>query len=158
MRIRLAWALLAISVALNLFFVGGVVFSKLHERDGDQVSDARIAAITEELGLGDAERDGLVALRTAMRERWQAMRGNREELHDAMVDALLDPALDRDAALALAQQRSGPRDAAVADSMVALHAYLAGLSEAQRRGFAAMARDSRFFREIFGRPRPRPRD
>ncbi|MGF1610036.1 MAG: Spy/CpxP family protein refolding chaperone [Kiloniellales bacterium] len=159
MRLRLPWALLAISVALNLFFVGGVVYSKLqHDSGGDHVSDAHIAAVSEELGLSEAERDGLLALRTTLRERWQGMRGSREQMHGAMVDALLDPAFDHATALELAKRRSEPRDQAVADSMVALHGYLAGLSEEQRQKFITMAQEPRFFRELFGRARPRPKD
>lgn len=168
MRIRLPWALLAISVALNLFFVGGVIFSGLQHGPGgpggpggpddDQVSDARIAAVSEELGLSAAEHDGLLALRTALRERWQGARGSRDEMHGAMVEALLDPAFDRAAALELSKRRSEPRDQAIADSMVAVHGFLAGLSEEQRHKFVALAQDPHFFRELFGRPRPRPKD
>lgn len=160
MRVRLPWALLAISVALNLFFVGGVVFSRFHQGppDDDRVSDARIAAITEQLDLSNAERDGLIALRTDMRERWGAMRASRNAERDNMVEALLDPNLDRAAALALAQQRSNPRDEAVADAMLAMHDYLQSLTEEQRRGFVNLAKEPHFFRELFGRPRPRPRD
>lgn len=157
MRAKLSWALLAISLALNLSFIGGVVYSKLTAEGEDTISDARIATVSEELDLSPEERAGLVALRGKIRERWGVLQPANHSTRSVLEEMLLEATLDRDRVLALAREHYEQSSQAVADSMVDLHAYLATLSEAQRRDFVEMAKQPRFFRELFGSDRTRSR-
>ena len=75
MGARLPWLLLVISVALNLFFVVGVLYSDMTAESGEGAApDARLATTVERLGLDEAERQALIALRDRVATRREAMR------------------------------------------------------------------------------------
>lgn len=155
MKPKFLWLALIASLALNVAFIGGVVYSKTAHDRFDRDPAKRVAALAEELKLDDAQRQGLMELREKVAERWGDRHEGRDERRDAMLAALAAPDFDRAQVIALQAERSAERGEAIADTMQDLHGYLATLSPEQRAGFLEMAGDRGFFWKLFGRPRPK---
>ncbi len=154
MHARLPWVLLAVSVAANVFLVGGAAYT-LIGRDGPTAErTAPIDAAGERLGLTPAERDGLLALREKVRGRREAMRATHDRRRGAFLGELGKPAFDRARVTALMDERWMTRRDHFADLAQGLHAYLATLTPEQRAEFLVMARERGFLRGLFGRKRP----
>ncbi len=156
MRSKLPWFLLAASVALNLFFLAGVVFYP-HFRGHDHPPHWRdpVASVAEDFSLDDRQVRALEALREKVAERRRAGRGERDGFQAIILDALRQPAFDR-AALAqtLQQRREGSGDM-ILDMTEDLHGYLAGLSPDQKAAFLERAAEDRdFLRRLLFPPRP----
>ena len=154
MRIKLIWVLLAASLAANLFFVAGALYTFYGKDDWHARSGANVDSVAERLGLSPEQREGLMALREKARQGRKGPREGRESRRAAFLAELGKPAFDRDGVLALMEARSAERRARIADVAQDLHAYLATLSPEQRQAFLAMARERGFLRRLFGRPRP----
>ncbi|WP_193368604.1 Spy/CpxP family protein refolding chaperone [Pelagibius marinus] len=159
MRSKLPWFLLAASVALNLFFLAGVVFYP-HVRDQDHPPRGGdpVAMAAEEFSLDANQVAALEALRERIAERRQEGRENRESFRTIIINALEKPAFDRVAlAQALEQRREGFGDR-ILDMTEDLHGFLAGLAPEQKAAFLARAGEDRdFLRRLLFPPRP-PRD
>lgn len=158
MRSKLPWFLLAASVALNLFFLAGVVFYP-HVRDHDHPRRGGdpVAMATEDFSLDARQVAALEALRERVAERRQESRGERDSFRTIIIHALEQPAFDRAAlALALQQRREGSGDM-ILDMTEDLHGFLASLSPEQKSAFLARAGEDRdFLRRLLFPPRPRP--
>lgn len=148
---RLPWALFAVSLALNLFFLGGVGYSWMTTGRLVESPDARLDTVAEQLALSEAEKQGLIDLRGRLREVWSATRSQNGRWRATALAVLADDEFDRAEAMRLTRERYELRGTAVVDSMQELHGYLATLSPDQRRQFVDMAQDRRFFRSLFGR-------
>jgi len=158
MRPKLLWILLIGSLLLNLFFAGGVIYSKMaaerlrgdHGRQFDFVAD--------ELDLNQAERDQLLALREAAWERRDEMRREGRHLHQALIEEMDKPVLDRARVEALLSERSKLFVDFVGDIMADTHAFLEILEPNKRREFLAlMERERRFLWRLLRNPeRHRP--
>ena len=157
MRGKLPWILLAASVALNVFFVAGVVYSEYFAPGPAERAERRIAEIGERLELTEAQVGDLMALRQRARARRGAPREDRQEMRARLLDELGRPEFDRDSIVRLMEERWRGRQAGFADMAAELHAYLATLSPEQRERFLAMARERGFLRGLFrGSRRDRP--
>ena len=148
---RLPWALFAVSLALNLFFLGGVGYSWMTTGRLVESPDARLDTVAEQLALSEAEKQGLIDLRGRLREVWSATRSQNGRWRATALEVLADDEFDRAEAMRLTRERYELRGTAVVDSMQELHGYLATLSPDQRRQFVDMAQDRRFFHSLFGR-------
>lgn len=163
MRSKVLGFLLVASLALNLFFVVGVISPQLavwprlmghphppHEADP-------VAAAAEAFSLDDRQVAALQDLRRRLAERREASRGNREGFQKLIVDALREPDFDRAAlSQALEQRRSGMGDF-VLDTAAEMHGFLAGLTPDQKAAFLERAeRERDFLRNLLFPPRPRP--
>ena len=84
---RLPWLLFVISLALNIFFVAGVVFSEVATEQLKDDPEAGVALVSESLGLSEAQTDDLLALRERVRSRWGAMREEGGPLRAAAMAA-----------------------------------------------------------------------
>src|SRR5260370_24544531 len=73
-RRRLLLTLLALSIALNLFFVGGAAWSRLHARSEWPSPEQRYQQMAAELDLDSQQRIGFDRYVAAMRARTQNMR------------------------------------------------------------------------------------
>src|SRR5260370_16436644 len=73
-RRRLLLTLLALSIALNLFFVGGAAWSRLHARSEWPSPEQRYQQMAAELDLDSQQRTGFDRYVAAMRARTQNMR------------------------------------------------------------------------------------
>ncbi len=154
MRIKLIWVLLAASLAANLFFVAGALYTLYGKDDWHARPGANVDSVAERLALSPEQRDGLLALREKARQGRKGSREGHESRRAAFVAELGKPAFDREGVLALMEARSAQRRARIVDVAQDLHAYLATLSPEQRQAFLAMARERGFLRRLFGRPRP----
>ena len=156
MKPRLPWILFAISLALNLFFGAGVIYSKLEADRRNMAPEERIAELAEQLQLSEAQQADLLALGEKSRERRQGQRGLWRERRQSLLAELAKPELDRVHLAELMRQGRDRRSSSYEELMVDLHGYLATLSDEQRAAFLEMAQDRRFLRGLFGWKR-RPR-
>lgn len=154
-KARLPWILLAVSLALNLFFAGGVIYMKLTAERMTGESDRRLDAVAERLELSAERRAGLEALRERVQMRMAAQREERQESRKNMLAELARPKLDRARVSELMHQSMAARTAPFEEILVELHAYLGTLSEEQRRSFLEMAEERGFMRDLFGPERRR---
>lgn len=150
MRTRWLWLCLAASLALNVFFVGGVAYKRM---SGDEVADdwRRPAVdLNAELDLSEAQQAGLAALREQAMARREAMRGSWQEGRKALLAELAKPELDRARLSALMADGMTRRSGAFEAMLVDLHAYLQTLSPEQRTRLLTLAEDRSLFRSLFG--------
>lgn len=159
MRSKLPWILLAASVALNLFFLAGVVFYP-HVRDHDHPPRERdpVALAAEEFSLDARHVAALEALRERIAERRQAGRQDREDFRSIIITALEQPAFDREALAQALQARREGSGGMILDMTEDLHGFLAGLPAETKAAFLARAAEDRdFLRRLLFPPR-RDRD
>jgi len=154
-KARLPWILLAVSLALNLFFAGGVIYMKLTAERMTGLSDQRLEAVAERLELSDDRRAGLEALRERMRSRMATLREERQAGRENMLAELAQPKLDRARLSELMHQGMAARGELFEELLVELHAYLGTLSDEQRRSFLELAEERGFMRGLFGPERRR---
>jgi uncharacterized membrane protein len=154
MRSKLPWILLAASVALNIFFVAGVIFPRFMGHPPPHRQDP-VAMATEDFSLDERQVAALEALRARIAERRAEGREGRESFRTIIIEALEQPAFDRAAlAQALEQRREGFGDR-ILDMTEDLHGFLAGLAPEQKAAFLARAGEDRdFLRRLLFPPRP----
>ena len=134
--------LLVVSAALNLCFIGGAVWIRVHEPPRP---DQRMLAIAGELDLNDQQRAAFENYFHTMRARFQLMRG---ELTPLVTDAWTEIAkpqadqakIEQDFEAAAAKRRAFGHDA-TANTL----AFLGNLSPEQRAKFVALLREHRAF-------------
>ena len=155
MPTRLPWLLLALSLALNLFAVAGVVYSKTLV-DSDPPSPAeRLDNVVERLALDTAQRDQLVALRQQAVARRDQMRDGHGRLREVFIATLAAPGFDRAAFVEQMGGRSAARLEFFAGTLGDLHGFLAGLSPEQKATFLELAEERGFLRQLLGGKRRR---
>lgn len=132
MKSRLPWLLLAASMAFNLFFAGGMIFSRVAVEPQREERPSRWAFSTEGLGLADDERQGLEALRTAIQERRRQLREDLAPYHLPIVEEMRKPAFDGERVRGILGERSKLYVAFLSDVMTRTHDYSGGLSEGKR--------------------------
>ncbi len=132
MKSRLPWLLLAASLAFNLFFAGGMIFSRVAGEPQREERPSRWAFSTEGLGLADDERRNLEALRTAIQERRQKLREDLASYHLPTVEEMRKPAFDRERVREILGERSKLYVAFLSDVMTETHDFSGGLSEGKR--------------------------
>jgi uncharacterized membrane protein len=152
---NLAWSLLAVSVALNVFFAGGVIYSKVTAERLRASPAERAQFLAERFGLSDQQHDRLLAFQTAMGERRGALREGFREARAALLAELAKPELDRERIARLRQEQTAVRSALFEDFAGELHQFLATLSPEQKADFVAMLEERGLFRGLFGRPNRR---
>ena len=151
MRIGLPWLLLALSLALNLFVVAGVVYSKTLVGSDETSPERRMTAVVERLGLNAEQRDQLVALRERTVARREQMREGHGRLREVFIATLQAPSYDREAFVARMAERNAARREFFAETMGELHGFLAGLTPEQKAAFLEMAQERRFLRQLLGK-------
>lgn len=158
MRGKWPWILLALSLAFNVFFAGGVLYSQITgHRIGDN-PDHRLAEVSERLSLTSAQTDELVAMREDMRSSHKKIRELRQERRKQFLKLMAQPTLDKAAMAALMEEGAGQRQAVILSMADRMHGFLWSLSEEQRSGFLEMAQERHFFRRLFGKGRRDGRD
>ncbi len=155
MRRNLAWILLAVSLALNIFFAGGVVYSKVMSERLRASPAERAQFLAERFGLSAEQHDRLLAFQRAMGERRGALREGFRETRATLLEELVKPELDRERIAQLRQEQTAFRSALFEDFTGELHQFLATLSPEQKADFVAMLEERGLFRGLFGRPNRR---
>jgi uncharacterized membrane protein len=154
MRLKLLWILLAASLLLNLFFAGGVIYSKMTaERLRDEPA-ARFDFVVDDLGLSEAERGRLMALRETARARRDEMRREGRHLREALFKEMAKPDFDQARVEELLQQRSVLFVTFLGGVMAETHDFLATLEPERKREFMAMMkREHRFLWRLMREPK-----
>ncbi|WP_299399510.1 periplasmic heavy metal sensor [Pelagibius sp.] len=144
------WFLLAASVAVNLFFLAGLLYPQL--MGAPEPSDAAVAdpvaAAAEDLDLSAAQVAGLEALRQRTAERREAAGGNGGSFRALLLTELAKPVFDRDGLLQQMEERRARMGTVVLDTTEDLHGYLATLSPEQKAAFLERAQDRGFLRRL----------
>ncbi len=153
MRIKLLWILLGASLLLNLFFAGGVIYSKMTAERLGGASGQQLDAVADELALSEAQRAELMALRAAARERRQEMRREGQQLRQALIEEMSKPSFDQARVQTLLGERSKLFVGFVGDVMAQTHDFLDTLEPEKKREFLAMMeRDHRFLWRLLRDP------
>ena len=153
MRPKLLWILLVGSLLLNVFFAGGVIYSKMTAEGLRGGHGRQFDHVVEELDLTQGERDRLLALREAAWDRRDAMRREGRHLHQALIEEMGKSVLDRARLEALLSERSKLFVDFVGDTMADTHGFLATLEPEKRQEFLAlMEREHRFLWRLLRDP------
>ena len=138
-------ALLALSLALNLFFVIGAVWIRVHAPAPMPSPADRLAQMGGELGLDPQQKDGFARYSQAMRERLQAMHGAVQPLIGSAWSEIGKPHADETKIMQIFDQAAQQRRNFAQDLTKTTLSFLATLSPEQRAKFVQLARQ---------RPRP----
>ncbi len=158
MKGKLIWILLGASLAANLFFAAGALYSFYGGDHRGRYAAVNVDSVAERLDLSPAQRDALQALRDRARNRPRPSREEYQQRRATFLAGLAEPEFDRAAVQALMAERMAGRQERILDRAEALHGYLATLDAERRAGFLEMAKERGFLRGLFGRPRsPRAR-
>ena len=157
MKGKLVWFLLGVSLAANLFFAAGALYSFYGGDHRGRYAAVSVDSVAERLALSPAQRDALQALRDTARNRPRPSREEREQRRASFLANLAAPEFDRARMQAMMEERRAGRQERFLGRAEALHGYLATLAPEQRAGFLEMAKERGFLFGLFGRPRP-PRD
>jgi uncharacterized membrane protein len=139
-RQHLLWAVLALSVALNLCFVAGALWIRMHEPMAPASPEERLQRIGAQLALAPQQKVEFDEYSQAVQERMRKMHEAVGPLVGSAWSELAKP--DADAAKVLqlfdeaAQQRYGYRRELTLKTL----SFLATLSPEQRARFVALAR------------------
>ena len=150
MNRRLLWIGLAVSLALNLSFVGVWGYSSVTANETIDQGHELIDQVADHLLLTSEQRDGLIQVRRKARERWRTLSGGGAALREAVIKGLADPVYDEAAMREIVAGRLGQRAQVIAGIMGDLHGYVATLSPEQRDAFIGLAGQRGFLRGLFG--------
>ena len=149
MKGKLVWILLGVSLAGNLFFAAGALYSFYGQDHRGWRTKVSVDDVAERLELSPAQRAGLRALRGEARSRPRPDRDARSARRAAFHAELAKPEFDRAGLRALMQERMTGFQARILGRAEKLHGYLATLDPEQRAGFLEMAKERGFLRGLF---------
>jgi uncharacterized membrane protein len=138
---RLLWVLLALSLALNLFFVGGVFWLRIESSRAQLAPAERFEMVARQLSLDANQRTAFDKFIGMMRMRTRHLRENNQPLIDGIWgelakakpdDAMIDHSLD---------EAAGNRHTYQLETSHALRSFLAVLSDEQREAFVDLAKN-----------------
>jgi uncharacterized membrane protein len=139
-RVRLPWILLALSLALNIFFIGGAVWIKVTHHPPGMTLPQRVERISRELSLEPAQRTALEQFLRTVRQRGTRLRDANlpliEEAWREMANPNPDTAVVDKAFAEVAENRRSFQQA----SLEALRGFLATLTPEQRTRFIELVR------------------
>jgi Spy/CpxP family protein refolding chaperone len=151
------WILLGASLAANVFFAAGALYSFYGGEHRGWRAKVSVDDVAERLALSPAQSAALQALRDQARDRPRPSSVEREQRRASFLAELAAPEFDRARMQALMVERMARRQDRILDRAAALHGYLATLDPEQRAGFLEMAKERGFLYGLFGRQR-RSRD
>ena len=142
-RPRLVLVLLALSVALNLFFVAGAAWIRLHPRAEGPGLEQRYQRMAAELDLDAQQRGAFDRYVAAMRSRTANMREQVAPLMGGAWEEIVKPQADAAQVNRLFDEAAEQRRQFQREVTTQTLAFLAVLSPAQRAKFVAIARERR---------------
>jgi Spy/CpxP family protein refolding chaperone len=141
LRRRLPWLLLALSLALNICFIGGVFWVRMEAARGQMAPAERFERVAQQLSLDGNQRAAFDHFIRALRMRTRQMRETNQPLI-AEAWGELGKAQPDDAALTrLLTEAADNRRAFQLDTSRALRGFLAVLTDEQRARFVELARN-----------------
>ena len=153
MKAKLVWVLLGVSLAANLFFAAGAIYSLYGGEHRGWRAKVSVDDVAERLALSPAQRDALQALRDQAPDTPRPSREERDERRATFLSELAEPEFDRSRVQDLMAAHVTRRQERILGRAEALHGYLATLDPEQRAGFLEMAKERGFLRGLFGRHR-----
>jgi len=141
---RLPWILLALSLALNLFFIGGVFWMR-SQWHGPMGPAERIERVAKQLTLDADQRAAFERFVRAIRMKARDLRETNQPLIDEAWQDFAKAEPDEAAIDKLFEAAANNRRSFQIETGRALRAFLAVLNEDQRAAFIAMvkSRDNR---------------
>lgn len=146
---RLPWFLLAISVALNLFVVIGLLDSE-QTAERPETPEPRLVRISEQLSLTPEQLYEFEHFSKDLAERWRMFREYMEPVRAAMADELAKPEFDRESYRRVMRMRQDVREEYFLQFGEELHAYIQTLKPEQRARFVELSRERGFLRRLMG--------
>jgi uncharacterized membrane protein len=134
-RARLLAGLLIVSVALNLFFIGGAAWTRLHPPQGPRSFEDRFQSMAGDLGLNQQQRAAFDQYAAAMRKRREAMWRQVSPLFEAARQDMAKPQADEKEIFGLVDRASDKRRDFQRDAIASTLDFLSTLSADQRRRF-----------------------
>ncbi len=138
-------ALLAVSLALNLFFVAGALWVRLHPPAGFGPPEDRIAQIAGELDFNPAQKQAFERYAARMREQMQAMRKIVRPTIAAAWAEVASPHADEARVMRLLDDAAQERRNFARDMTTNTLAFLSSLSPDQRGRFVELLRRHRLW-------------
>lgn len=138
---RLVLMLLALSVALNLFFVAGALWIRVHPHAVLSFQEQRFERMALELDLAPAQRADFDSYVAAMRSRTAKMHQQLHPLYAAAWEEMAKPQADEAQVMRLFDEASAKRREFQREATSSTLAFLATLSPAQRAKFLSIARE-----------------
>jgi Spy/CpxP family protein refolding chaperone len=135
---RLVLMLLALSVALNLFFVGGALWVRLHPPALLSFQEQRFHRMASELDLAPQQRTAFNRYVAAMRARTARMHQQLAPLYGAAWEEMAKPQADEAQVMRLFDEASTKRREFQREATNQTLAFLVILSPAQRAEFLAI--------------------
>src|SRR5690242_1815237 len=132
MKARLPWILLALSVALNVFFVGGAIWMKTRAGRGWMRPAERVEAAVKDLHLDGRQREALQDFLATLRVRAHQLREKNRPLIDTAWSELVKAEPDEGALGRAFDEGTANRRAFQLDTSRALHEFLRTLTDDQR--------------------------
>lgn len=130
---------LILSLLLNVFFVGGLVYSKFAAGPPPSPQQ-RFLAMAGDLDLSPDQRKDLREVARVIRQKSQDLRQTNQPLIKEIWEELEKPQPDRDKLTQLFAKVSDNRQKSQADIGAAMIAYLATLTQDQRKDFVERSR------------------
>jgi uncharacterized membrane protein len=137
---RLPWILLALSLALNLFFIGGVFWVR-SQHHGPMGPAERIERVTKELALNPDQRAAFERFVRTIRMKARDLRETNQPLVDEAWQDFAKGQPDEAAVDKLFEAAANNRRNFQLETGRALRAFLATLNEDQRVAFIGLVRN-----------------
>jgi Spy/CpxP family protein refolding chaperone len=139
-RQHLLWVLLALSLVLNLCFIGGAFWIRIHPPAAPFSPEQRLQQIAPELALDPSQQEAFDHFAKIVHVHMQQMRETVEPLmHDAWSE-LARPDADEARVIQLFDEAADQRRSFRREVMTAMLSFLATLSPPQRAKFVELAR------------------
>jgi hypothetical protein len=136
---RLPWVLMALSLALNLFFVGGVFWVR-SQGHGPIGPAERVEKLAKELTLDADQRAAFERFVGTIRMKARELRETNQPLVDEAWQDFAKAQQDEAVVEKLFEAAANNRRSFQLDTGRALRAFLVTLNESQRTGFIALVR------------------
>ena len=150
LRQRLIWIVLALSLALNVSLIVGVIYAD-QQMKAPLRGEAMIAALSRSLPLSEAQSKELTAIRLSVMDRFAARERQGQDWGNILAGVLRQPAFDGGALkLGLIERDAGRIDFFIS-TMSRLYEFTKALAPNARQSFLTeIESDESFLRRLFG--------
>jgi uncharacterized membrane protein len=140
-RGRLVWVALALSLTLNVFFIGGLTWSKIEAGRMGTTAAERLAYLGQELNLSPDQVLAFQQFMRVVRLRGRLLHESNEPLLQRIWAEIAKPAPDGALISNLVEQANDNRHGFQKEAAIALMTFMKSLSPEQRAQFAELAKD-----------------
>lgn len=139
LRGRLVWLALALSLTLNVFFIAGLIWSRMEIEHPPSFAE-RIVRAGAALNLSSDQRDAFQHFAQTVQDRTKEMRESNQPLFRHAWEEMAKPQPDQALINGLLDQTSDNRRTYQKDVAAAITAFLGNLSPEQRAQFIELAK------------------